>query len=398
MDIAIEPSRFTMPFLIQEYENMLDLLQEVSTSWLNSSTLVLDGLRRGMMEPYPVHEDPPGVTPYEVIAENGKARLRYYRAVGRPQATPLLIVYALIKRPYILDLQPGSSLIEALTKQGFEVYLTDWQPPMRADAWRGFDAYVNQDLHNSVKAVQAHSGAKKISLMGYCFGGLLSTVYTALHPETVKNFIPLTVPYDLGKQDIPLSQLTTSIDPELVVSAYGNCPAWMMKLNFTSMSPVHHLFNKHVSLYRNKERAGFADTFALFERWMNSDVPLAGQIFRELTKELFQQNLLAQGRFGVGGQRVDMKNISCPVLNIVGEFDDVVHPQASLPLVDATSSRDKQTLLFPAGHLGVIVSSSAHKKLWPQVVTWLKERDRPAARRRTVPVAVSTSVDTAVLQ
>jgi polyhydroxyalkanoate synthase len=368
---------------------MLDLLQEISTSWLNSSTLVLDGLRRGMLEPYPVHEDPPGVTPYEVIAENGKARLRYYRAVGKPQATPLLIVYALIKRPYILDLQCGSSLVETLTERGFEVYLVDWQPPTKADAWRGFDAYVNQDLHNTVTAVQAHSGTKKMSLLGYCFGGLLSTLYTALHPETIKNFIPLTVPYDLSKQDIPLAQLTAHVDPELVASAYGNCPAWVMKLNFTSMSPVHHLLNKHVGLYRNRDRAGFAETFALFERWMNSDVPLAGQVFRELTKELFHQNLLARGLFKVGGQLVDLKKIRCPVLNIIGEHDDVVHPQASLPLTDATGSSDKQTLVFPAGHLGVIVSNSAHKKLWPQVVTWLKERDRPVLRRRTtVPVGM----------
>lgn len=377
---------------------MLDLFQEVSTSWLNSSALVLDGLRRGMVEPYPVHEDPPGVTPYEVIAENGKARLRYYRAVGKAQATPLLIVYALIKRPYILDLQAGSSVVEALTKQGFEVYLVDWLPPTQADAWRGFDAYVNQDLHNTVKAVQAHSGAKKVSLLGYCFGGLLSTLYAALHPETVKNFIPLTVPYDLSKQDIPLSQFTSHVDPELVVNAYGNCPAWMMKLNFTSMSPVHHLLNKHVGLYRNKERAGFAETFTLFERWMNSDVPLAGQIFRELTKELFHQNLLAQGQFKVGGQVVDLKNVRCPVLNIIGEHDDVVHPHASLPLADATSSNDKQTLVFPAGHLGVIVSSSAHKKLWPQVVTWLKERDRPASRRQKMPVGVAIELESMVLQ
>ena len=377
---------------------MLDLFQELSTSWLNSSTLVLDGLRRGMIEPYPVHEDPPGVTPYEVVTENGKARLRYYRAVGTPHATPVLIVYALIKRPYILDLQSGSSVVETLTKQGFEVYLVDWLPPTQADSWRGFDAYVNHDLHNTVRAVQAHNGAKKVSLLGYCFGGLLSTLYTALHPETVKNFIPLTVPYDMSKQDIPLSHLTSSIDPELIVSAYGNCPAWMVKLNFTSMSPVHHLLNKHVGLYRNKDREGFAQTFALFERWMNSDVPLAGQVFRELAKEVFQKNLLAQGQFKVGGQLVDLKNIRCPVLNIIGEYDDVVHPQASLPLADATSSRDTQTLVFPAGHLGVVVSSGAHKKLWPQVATWLKERDRSASRLRTVPVTVAANAESTVWQ
>ena len=262
---------------------------------------------------------------------------------------------------------PALSLVETLTKQGFEVYLVDWLPPTQADSWRGFDAYVNHDLLNTVHAVQAHSGAKKVSLLGYCFGGLLSTLYAALHPETVKNFIPLTAPFDMSNQDIPLSHFTSQVDPELVVNAFGNCPAWMMKLKFTSMSPVHHFLNKHVGLYRNKDRMGYAETFALFERWMNSDVPLAAQVFRELAKEIFQQESTRSRAIQSWWPRCRCQEHPCPVLNIIGEHDDVVHPQASLPLTDATGSHDKQTLIFPAGHLGVIVSSGAHKKLWPQV-------------------------------
>ncbi|MGE0821334.1 MAG: alpha/beta fold hydrolase [Candidatus Binatia bacterium] len=377
---------------------MLDLLQEVSTSWFGGVLRTLDGVRRGMQEPYPIHEDPPGATPYEKIFTSGKAQLRYYRAVGKRHTTPLLLVYALIKRPFILDLQPGSSLVQTLTQHGFEVYLVDWIPPTRVDAWRGFDAYVNQDLVNVVRAVQNHSGADQVSLLGYCFGGLLSTLYAALHPETVKNFLPLTLPFDMSKQDIALSHFTSSINPELIVEAYGNCPAWIMKLGFTSMSPVHHFLNKHVGLYRNKEREGYAETFELFERWMNSDVPLAGQIFRELTTEISRRNALVNGQFQVGGQRVDVRNIRCPVLNVVGEYDDVVHPQASLPLIEHIGSRTKQNLLFPAGHIGVVMSSGAQKKLWPQVATWLQQHDRKTHSRRRVPVSLATQPSREALQ
>ncbi len=367
---------------------MSQLLQNLSTSWLESSVRILDGLRRGAMEPYPVQEDPPPVTPYQVIYEGGKTSLRYYQATGKRQATPLLIVYALIKRPFVLDLQPALSVVKNLTQQGFEVYLLDWIPPTQADTWRGFDAYVNGDVANAVQAVQAHSGVSHVSLLGYCFGGLLSTMYTALHPEAVKNFIPLSVPVDMSKQDIAIFNLMKTLDPNLVAGVFGNCPAWIMKMGFSAMSPVHHLLNKHVGLYRNRERAGFADTFALFERWMNSDVPLAGQIFREVTTDIFRDNLLAQGKLMVGGQRVDLKNIRCPVLNVVGEHDDVVHPQTSLALADLISSHDKENLVFPAGHIGVVVSSSAQKHLWPQIGNWLKKHDRKPRTMRKVPVTV----------
>jgi hypothetical protein len=41
-------------------------------------------------------------------------------------AVPVLLVYALILRPYVLDLVPGNSLVGYLVGEGFDVYLLDW--------------------------------------------------------------------------------------------------------------------------------------------------------------------------------------------------------------------------------------------------------------------------------
>ena len=124
----------------------MSLLTELPQYWMEGAIRTFDGLRRGFSDAYPTNEDPPGVTPYTVVYEGGKVRLRHYQAAGTRHRTPIVLAYALIKRPYILDLLPGRSVVETLTKQGFDVYLIDWIPPTRADSWRGFDAYVNQDL------------------------------------------------------------------------------------------------------------------------------------------------------------------------------------------------------------------------------------------------------------
>ncbi len=356
---------------------MLALLHDLPRYWMDGAVRTLDGLRRGWSEPFPLHDEPPAVTPSQVVYEGEKVRLRYYPAVGARQPTPLLIVYALIKRPFILDLQPGRSVVESLTKQGFAVYLTDWIPPTRAENWRGFDAYVNGDLAKVVQIVQMREDIEQISLLGYCLGGLLSTIYTALHPETIKNHIALTLPLDMSVRQIPLYSIVERLSPEifdLITATYGNCPAWLVREAFTSMAPVHHALDKYVGLYRSKEKEGYAEMFDLFERWMNSDVPLAGQLFRELAKDIFQHNLLVREQFQVGGQVVNLRNLTCPVLNIVGKYDDVVHPQSSLPLCGLVGSHDTQTIVFPTGHIGIAVSSAAHKDLWPRVGAWLKER------------------------
>jgi len=365
---------------------MPSLFNHLPQYWTDGAIRYLEGLRNGLTEPFPLREDPPPATPYEVIYEEGKVQLRYYRAAGASPAVPLLVVYALIKRPYILDLLPGKSVVQSLLNQGFDVYLTDWIPPTRADSWRGFDAYVNGDLANAVRAVQIHAGVEQVSLLGYCFGGLLATMYTALHPETVENLLSLTLPLDMSVGKIPLFGLLDNLRPEtfdLIAATYGNCPAWFMKASFTAMAPVHHALDKYVGLHRNQDKEGYAEMFVLFERWRNSDVPLAGRIFREMTRDIFQQNLLKQNRLRVGGETVDLRRITCPVLNVVGEYDDVVHPQSSLPLLECVGSADKVNLLFPTGHVGAVVSTAAHKKLWPQVGQWLRDRSAQIPERKT---------------
>ena len=192
-----------------------------------------------------------------MIYEGGKVSLRHYHAPNRIHATPIVLVYALIKRPYVMDLQPGKSVVESLLKQGFDVYLTDWIPPVKEDAWRGFDAYVNGDLANAVRAVQIEENVEQVHVLGYCFGALLSLLYTALHPENVKNLVTLTIPFDMGVRDLPIYSLMDQVDDsavELITKIYGNCPAWMVNMSFTAMSPVHHAFDKYVGLYRNAER------------------------------------------------------------------------------------------------------------------------------------------------
>jgi len=238
---------------------------------------------------------------------------------------------------------------------------------------------VNGDLDNAVRTVQFHAGVEQVPLLGYCLGGLLTTIYTALHPDKVARLITLTLPLDLSTPEIPFFGLLDKLHPEtldLITATYGNCPAWFVKAGFTAMAPVHHALDKYVGLYRSKDKEGYAEMFVLFERWMNSDVPLAGQIFRELLQGIFRQNLLRQNRLRVGGKMVDLGQITCPVLNVIGEDDDVVHPTFSLPLPELIGSSDKANLLFPTGHIGVVVSAAAHKKLWPQVGQWLKVRSQ----------------------
>lgn len=354
----------------------MSVLSEVASFWTEGAIRTLNAIRDGFGAP---ENDPPAVTPYKVIYEGGKVSLRHYQARGPVRhRTPLLLVYALIKRPWILDLQSGRSVVENLTGQGFDVYLIDWIPPGEDDTWRGFDAYVNGDVANAVRAVQLHSGVRQVSVLGYCFGALLSLMYTALHQSEVKNLITLTIPLDMSVKELPMSHLAGAMSPstaEMITSMYGNAPAWMMASFFNSMDPIHHMLNKFVTRYRNSARPGFGETFDLFEKWMSSDIPLAGKIFRELSSELALDNKLMRNLMKLGSETVDLKKISCPLLNVIGELDDVVHPKQSYGLLGLVNSIDKRNAAFPTGHMGMAVSVPVLKKLWPEIGKWLSDHD-----------------------
>jgi polyhydroxyalkanoate synthase len=332
--------------------------------------------------------DPPAVTPYDIVYEGGRVRLRHYRPVEPSQSTPVLLVYALLKRPYILDLLPERSVVQTFVRQGFHVYLTDWIPPTEADRGRGFDAYVNGDLANAVRAVQVRAGVERVSLLGYCLGGLLAVMYTTLHPETVQNLIVFALPLDMHSRTIPFSGLAAPFlrgAVEFITALYGNCPAWLIKAGVTALVPTRLCLPLYLRRDLREPEIGKAGWITAppvqqaLEPWMNSDVPLAGQLFREWMIDIFQRNLLTQNRLQVGSQTVTLQHIACPVLNIIGEYDDVVPPPASLPFSALVGSRDARNLVFPTGHLGLVASRAAHEKLWPEVNRWLKEREHSKA-------------------
>jgi len=135
-------------------------------------------------------------TPKQVIWTLNKARLyRYSPVVPAEQRhkVPLFLVFALMNKPYILDLRPGNSFIEYMVKQGYDVYLLDWGAPGLEDKELKFDDYVLDYLPRAIRKLKAVSGCDEFSMLGWCIGAILTTIYAALRPDDgLKNLLPTT--------------------------------------------------------------------------------------------------------------------------------------------------------------------------------------------------------------
>jgi polyhydroxyalkanoate synthase len=318
-----------------------------------------------------------GATPSEVVYEEDRLRLLHYPGQGPVKfKTPMLFVFALVNRPYILDILPNKSVISHFVKAGFDTYLIDWGVPTYADRTLTLHDYIAGYLRNIVRFLEDRTGSPQANVLGYCMGGTMSTMFTALYPQYVKNLMLLAAGIDFSTRDGLLNLWSDSrmFDVDAFVNAYGNCPAEFLQTCFLWMKPVRSFLSKPWALMERLDDKKFLNEFLTMEAWLNDNIPVPGEVFRDFVKSLYQRNMLAKGQMRVGSKVVDLKRITCPVLNLIAAQDDLVPPAQSEPFNDLVGSSDRKTIEIETGHIGLAVSSAARRELWPQVVDWLADR------------------------
>ncbi len=315
------------------------------------------------------------MTPYDVAYSEDKVRLLHFNSPTQTQhQIPLVIVYALINRYHILDIQPQKSWVRNLLNQGFDVYMVDWGTPTNIDKYLGFDDYVNGYLDNCVDFVCSEAAVDSVSMQGYCTGGTLATVYTALHPNQIKNLIA-TAPVIDGKRDTTVvGNLAKHVDVDKMVDTIGNMPPEFMYYVFSVLKPFEQGIEKYMKFFRNIDDKDYVDSFLRVEKWLNDTPPIPGELFKQWIKDIYQDNLLIQNKMYVGGRLVSLKNITIPLFTQVAVGDHLVSPECSMPLHYAVGSEDKTLRIYPTGHVGMIASSFSQKKVLPELGQWLQER------------------------
>jgi polyhydroxyalkanoate synthase len=327
-----------------------------------------------------------GTTPHDVVYEEDNLRLLHYRRETPPAyAEPILFCYALVNRPYILDLQPDRSVIRQFLNRGFDVYLIDWGEASAADRSLTLKDYICGLIKNVANYMIDHSHSPKFHLVGYCMGGTMSTIFTALDPEPVKTLTLMAAPLDFSVGgDESLVQLWSDpkyFDVDALIDAFGNCPPSFLQASFQMMKPVQNYVTKYVTLYDKLDDEKFVENFLAMEKWSNDNIPVAGETFREFVKKMYQRNELVRGEFrlGVGEDPVQLKRITCPLMVLSATADHLVPPVQSEGLLPHVGSTDTKAARLNAGHIGLAVSSKAHKKFWPDATQWIA--DRSTARK-----------------
>jgi polyhydroxyalkanoate synthase subunit PhaC len=327
---------------------------------------------------------PIATTPRQAIWTLNKATLYRYTPVVPPEErkpVPLLLVFALMNRPAILDLRPGNSFVEYMLKRGYDVYLLDWGAPGPEDADLGMEDYVLEYIHRAVRKLKSYSGSDKVSVLGWCIGALLSTLYAATRGEEdgLENLILLTAPLDFSmKKTIPLAKMADEryLNVDLILNAYGNMPGELIDFGAKMLKPVENFVGSYLRLIDNLDNPRVVESWHAMNTWVNDGIPMAARTYRQLINDFYRENRLMKGTLTLRGEKVDLQDVKANLLVVIAEDDHITPTCQSETVMDKVGSADKQVLKVAGGHIGIMAGSGAVKSTWPKLDAWLSARSK----------------------
>jgi polyhydroxyalkanoate synthase subunit PhaC len=322
-----------------------------------------------------------GQTPKEVVWTLNKAKLYRYVPVvpaEKRHPIPLLLVFAIMNRPHVLDLRPGHSFVEYMVKRGYDVYLLDWGAPGPEDKNLRFDDYALEYLPRAIRKVKSLSNTAEFSMLGWCLGALISTIYASLRPDDgLKNLILLTAPLDFSdKQAGGFIRWTSdqSFNADRLVETMGNMPGELIDYGAKALKPVENYVGNYLNLWDNIDNPKIVESWHAMNTWVNDIIPMAGAAYRQLINEFYKENRLMAGTLVIRGEPVDLSRLRANLLNLIAEADHITPPCQSEAVMEKVGSQDKQLFRVRGGHIGIMAGSGAEKNAWPHVEQWLDQR------------------------
>jgi polyhydroxyalkanoate synthase len=316
----------------------------------------------------------PGCSHKDLVWQSGKLRLYRYRPTARPSAAaPLLIVYALVNRPYMMDLQEDRSLIRGLLAEGLDVYLIDWGYPDGADRLTTLADYIDGLLAGCVEHILSLHQLDALNMLGVCQGGVFSLCFSALHPKRVRNLITMVTPVDFHTPADLLSKWVRKIDVAAWVGN-GNVSGDMLNQLFLSLMPFRLTHQKYVDLIMGRPERSRVENFMRVEQWIFDSPDQSGAAFREFMVWFYQENRLVRNQLEIAGRKVDLRELQVPLLNLIGSKDHLVPRDASMALERLVGSEDYTTLEFDLGHIGMYISARAQQEVPVAIGRWLATR------------------------
>jgi poly[(R)-3-hydroxyalkanoate] polymerase subunit PhaC len=382
--------------------NSFDLYNDMYEGFINHQLIyhnITDLYVKYFYSPFLSYSKDLNLSNHEIIFQKDTVKLLHYinkdsnrKTLVDENNNILLIIYAPINRFHILDLNSSKSVVKNLLNNDIDVYLLDWGYPDKRDDALTLKDYIDY-IDDAVDAIlQSRSFissslllSTKISILGYCWGGITSLIYTAvagaINQKNIDKLILMATPIDFSKDNTTISLWSKSIDTNKIIKTFGHFDGYFLDFIFTMRNPAKFLFAKYSNLVKKIDNKDFVNTFFDVEKWLHDTPPIPGELYKKIVNDCYKNNLLITGKMTLDekvledkddSNKINLTKITIPILSIIAEKDNLVSPMSSLAINDYISSKEKKVFMHHGGHVSLCISDHAHKELWPNVANWIK--------------------------
>jgi len=346
-----------------------ELLQQSYDHWVHTNTRWLEVMT---YDPKPAS----GCSPKELLWSKNKSKLYHYQAsTPRRYLTPVLLVYALINKPYVLDLMPGFSLVEYLVNEGLDVYMLDWGEFEWEDRDLTFADLVYDYIAPSARRVARNAHSEEITIIGYCQGGTMSTMYAALFDRPIlRNLVYLAAPIDFegaGTYDVWLK--APGYDPDRIADMMELVPKDFIDWGTRMLNPLNNYWGTYTRLWKTIEEDKPINFWKVLNKWTKDNVNFPGGIYRDWIRDFYQGNKLIKNQIVLRGRRVQLQRINANLLALVGQKDHIALPHQTAAALTYLGGNDKTYQEFPVGHGGLVLGATARDNVFPVLSSWLAD-------------------------
>ena len=313
----------------------------------------------------------------QLVYAHPNSELYYYDPLAPPSlrhADPILLIFAQINRPTILDLHPTRSFIRSLLNQGLEVFFLNWRYPSHLGSTLA--DYIFTDIHQAVESAAQYSANKKVHLCGICQGGYFCACYISIFGEKIASFIPIVTPIDFCVPQNRLFQICRYLNLEEMAAFSERIPGVFIRYLLDNIAPFHLSYKKFKAQKKYVQLQNTADQeiFQALNDWSEDYPDQNSGVFKEFIQTAVQQNSLVTGDLQIGSHRIKLSALTMPILNIYATQDHLCPVSSVTALSRYHNSHCYREHAFEGGHVGVFASETGIAVMPPVIRQWVKTR------------------------
>lgn len=328
---------------------------------------MLAGIRKYHEHPY---RRPPASQ--AVSWAEGSMRLLHTPASADRKGS-LFLIPSLINGADILDLLPERSFVNWLAAKGFESFLLDWGDLAADEAAQAFDPLFVRRILPAFRAAQAAAGQGRLSVLGYCMGGILAAGLATLAPQNVCSLTLLATPWDFHAGDQSLATRVRLWAPggRSMAESLGRLPVDWLQILFASVDPLMAA-HKFVRFADFPDDSAAARIFVAVEDWLNGGSDLPAGIAQTCLQDWYTDNATASAGWRVCGQSVDSARLSVPVLVVASAADRLVPRESAMAFQAGRPPAFCENFAPPCGHIGMVAGRDCVAQVWEPIATWME--------------------------